>query len=86
MLQCKKIPQPYEGKVSVKGIIYYPDNRHDLDESLILDGLQHAGIIKNDRQVRYKEFTRGIDAKDPRVSFVIQSYEDEDRGKNMPYL
>lgn len=71
--QCKKIPAPYSGPVSLTAIIHYPDNRHDLDESLLMDCIEKAGIIKNDRQIIKKHIERGkVNPNNPMVCFALK--------------
>ncbi len=69
--QVPKITPLLTAILALKVTIFYATERPDLDESLILDGLQ--GIIyKNDRQVRYKEVIHHIDRKNPRAEIVIK--------------
>lgn len=51
--------------------IYYPSERNDLDESLVLDVLQ-GRVYENDRQVREKHVYHGIDKNDPRVVIELE--------------
>ena len=53
--------------------IYYASRRPDLDESLIMDGLQKAGILKNDRQIKEKHIYNRIDKVRPRAEIEIHS-------------
>lgn len=46
---CAFLP---EDKVRAVFLMRYPDYRRDVDPALILDALQDAGIIPNDRQIR----------------------------------
>ena len=72
--QLKKI---WKGKETLVGSIiltvdiYYPDNRSDLDESLLMDILQKAGVIKNDRQIKEKHIYHEIDKRNPRCEIII---------------
>jgi len=59
-----------EGNVAFEAVIYYASRRPDLDESLILDGLQ-GRVFKNDRQVREKHVFGDVDSKDPRAEIAI---------------
>jgi len=54
--------------------IYYASERPDLDESIILDGLQ-TRIYKNDRQVREKHIYHKIDKANPRAEIVIEPFQ-----------
>lgn len=53
--------------------IYYPNRRKDLDGAAkcLLDSLQEAGAITNDNLLEELILRRHIDAKNPRVEFVI---------------
>lgn len=50
--------------------IYYRTQRPDLDESVILDGLQGL-IYQNDRQIREKHIYHAIDKDNPRAVIEI---------------
>lgn len=57
---------------------FYRDNRTDVDNLIggLLDILQKAGVIKNDRQVWGLEATKsGKCDGDPRVEVLIEPYE-----------
>ena len=41
-----------EAKLGLRCSVQYPDYRHDLDISLVMDALECAGVIWNDRQIR----------------------------------
>lgn len=73
--QAVRRPAPYEGKVFLRAHLVYATERPDLDESLVMDGLEHAKIIKNDRQIRAKFITHGIDRKNPRVEIELYPLE-----------
>ena len=64
------------GQVKVTITIYYASERPDLDESLILDGLQ-GRIYKNDRQVREKHVFHAIDRLNPRTEILIEPRQSE---------
>ncbi|MCI0443012.1 hypothetical protein L0152_07320 [bacterium] len=51
--------------------IYYGSRRSDLDESLIMDLLQKAGVIANDRQIRVKVISGFVDPTNPRAEIEI---------------
>lgn len=52
--------------------MYYRDNRSDLDESLVMDCLQKAGVIKNDRQIKGKRIDHYISKENPRVEIILR--------------
>jgi Holliday junction resolvase RusA-like endonuclease len=53
--------------------IFYPSNRSDLDEAIVLDCMQRSGIIRNDRQIVAKWIRKRIDPVNPRV--VVHAVE-----------
>lgn len=63
--------QPLSGKLSLDAHIYYPSNRQDLDDTLLCDVLQHAGVIDNDRSIVEKHLWKHIDKENPRVELDI---------------
>ena len=61
-----------EGDLNVTIKIYYASRRPDLDESVILDAMQ--GIIyANDRQVKEKHVSWGLDRENPRSEIKIET-------------
>lgn len=46
---CAFLP---EDKVRAVVLVRYKDNRRDVDVSIVMDALQDAGIVPNDRQIR----------------------------------
>lgn len=62
---------PFALPVGVEMTIYYKTQRPDLDESLILDIMQKAGVYVNDRQVREKHIFHGIDKLNPRTEILV---------------
>jgi predicted N-formylglutamate amidohydrolase len=66
---------PITGMLSLTARIFYDSNRPDLDESLLMDILQMAHVITNDRQIIHKAITKGIDPKRPRVECQIEEVE-----------
>lgn len=71
--------------VRVTMTIYYASERPDLDESVVLDVLQakcewtgkhrkviRRGVYFNDRQVREKRITHGIDRTRPRAEILVE--------------
>lgn len=80
--------QRIEGPVKVTLRIFYASERPDLDESVVLDVMQdrytgkgerrtlvQRGVYRNDRQVREKHVTHGIDRKNPRVEVAVEPME-----------
>ena len=65
-IQCPTLDPMFMGDVHVELEIYYASRRPDLDESLILDALQ-GRVYRNDRQVRKKTVTGGVDQERPRT-------------------
>lgn len=59
-----------EGPLSFRGTLYYPDNRSDLDPSLLIDCLQGI-VFKNDRQVKHWDIHHGIDKVNPRAEIEV---------------
>ena len=78
--QCKPRPEDCipEGEVTLTADIYYASQRPDLDESLIMDCIQHAGLLTNDRQIREKHIFHHIDKLHPRVEFTITRRNEND--------
>jgi Holliday junction resolvase RusA-like endonuclease len=64
--QCPQLRPLLEGDLFVEITIYYASRRPDLDESLILDGMQ-GRIYVNDRQVKSKFIEWGLDTSNPRA-------------------
>lgn len=70
-----------EGDLQVKIHIYYASRRPDLDESVILDCLQakykkgeliRRGVYINDRQIKRKLITWGLDKVNPRAEIIVE--------------
>ena len=79
LLQIQKSEKiGYEGPVSLRCRIWHQSRRNDLDVSFLMDLLQDAGVIKNDRQVVHQEAWKGLDRDNPRVVFSIYKAEDTD--------
>lgn len=83
-LQCPNLTPPFDVPVGMHLRMFYPDERSDLDESVVLDALQstfigsgknkrmvRSGCYLNDRLVRGRIVLHGIDAKRPRVEVSI---------------
>ena len=75
--QCPTLDPLMEGDVSVTMTIYYKSRRPDLDESVVLDCMQ-GYIFKNDRQVKEKHITHGLDKLNPRCAISVRTIEESD--------
>tara|TARA_R100000315_G_C5230964_1_gene141991 strand:- start:1527 stop:1901 length:375 start_codon:yes stop_codon:yes gene_type:complete len=60
--------------VEVEMTVFYASRRPDLDESVILDCMQ-GFIYKNDRQVKRKVVTWGLDKENPRSEITVRLME-----------
>ena len=76
--QVQPLPDLMTGRLVVHFDIYYASHRPDLDESLILDGLQGL-IYKNDRQVREKHVYHHIDKFNPRAMVRVVALEPQQK-------
>ena len=72
-LQAPRMPlrEPILGDVLLWCRIHYASRRPDLDESLIMDALQAAEIIKNDRQIKAKVVLWALDRENPRSEIKL---------------
>ena len=70
-LQCPIINPLMEGDIEVEMTIYYASRRPDLDESVILDCMQHK-IYKDDRQVKSKIIRWGLSKSNPRAEIEVR--------------
>lgn len=70
--QAQKTGEPLKGLLSLRATIYYPDNRHDLEDSMLCDALQKAEIIENDRQIVEKILYKKFDKEKPRIELIIE--------------
>ena len=61
-----------EGPVQLSCRIFYSSRRPDLDAALVMDALQAAQVIDNDRQVWDLHATKLIDAANPRVEWSVR--------------
>lgn len=80
LLQAPKLASPISVPVCVEATIHYSSMRPDLDESLILDLMQRAGIYRNDRLVIKKVITRGFDKACPRADIRVYPLDQEGDG------
>lgn len=74
LLQLKKIVGKHkamEQDVVLEATIFYSSRRPDLDESLLMDILQKAGVYTNDRLIKEKHIFWGLDKDKPRVEFAV---------------
>lgn len=60
-----------EKPVGLEIHVFYASRRPDLDISLVMDALQNAEVIKNDRQVHEFFARKLLDKNDPRVEIEI---------------
>lgn len=72
-----KTKRPYQSRVVISMMFYYPDNRrHDLDNSssTVLDQLVRANILKDDswQFVKIGGLDAAIDKQDPRCEIHIK--------------
>lgn len=67
---------PPDAKLYFHATVWQQDLRRDLDCELLPDLLQKFNVIKNDRQIWRKEYTRKIDRDNPRVEFQIGVWAD----------
>ena len=70
-LQVPIQPVLLEGELTAHISIWYPSERNDLDESLVLDVLQ-GRVYENDRQVRERHVYHFIDKANPRVVVLLE--------------
>ena len=52
--------------------IYYSSRRPDLEDSLLMDILQSAGVVKNDRLIFEKHVWKELDRDNPRVVVEVE--------------
>jgi Holliday junction resolvase RusA-like endonuclease len=67
--------QTIEKPCCLEAEIFYASRRPDLDESLIMDVLEKAGVYTNDRLIEEKHIYKHLDKENPRS--VITVYEIE---------
>ena len=72
-LQAPRMPlrEPILDDVLMWCRIHYATRRPDLDESLIMDALQAAEIIGNDRQIKAKLVLWALDRENPRSEIKL---------------
>jgi len=52
--------------------VFYQSRRSDLDVSAIMDGLQAAGVIANDRFIIEQHLYAEVDSANPRVELTVE--------------
>ena len=68
IMQMKTKPDDtIEIECGIDVAVYYSSNRHDLDPALLLDAMQKAGVIRNDRLLVYILARKFIDPVHPRI-------------------
>ena len=70
-LQAPRIDEPILDDVLMWCRIHYATRRPDQDESLIMDALQAAEIIGNDRQIKAKVVLWALDRENPRSEIKL---------------
>ena len=63
---------PLTGDVRLIASIFYRTAASDLDDSMLCNVLQLAGVIESDNQIIQKVLAKHVDAKDPRAVVKIQ--------------
>ena len=72
----KPIPEPAE----LICYVYYGSRRPDLDISLLMDALQAAGVVENDRHIFRIHATKIIDPIFPRIEVTVRPMQEEITG------
>ena len=65
------------GPIIMTATIYYASRRPDLDPSLLMDVLEHAGVYKNDRQIIEQHLIKKLDPVNPRVELLLEELRAE---------
>ena len=65
------------GPIRMTATIYYASRRPDLDPSLLMDCLEHAGVYKNDRQIIEQHLYKKLDPENPRVELLLEELRTE---------
>ena len=75
-LALMQIPQDHRigmtGPIRMTATIYYASRRPDLDPSLLMDVLEHAGVYKNDRAIIEQHLYKKLDPVNPRVELLLE--------------
>ena len=72
--ECKKFKLPYhplQGELLLVAHIFYRTAASDLDDSMLCNVLEQAGVIESDNQIRWKILSKAVDRKDPRVDVML---------------
>ncbi len=77
---CRQVPPEYRGiklgsmqrPLRIVCSVFYQSRRSDLDIALLLDCLQVAEVIRNDRDIIEQHLYAEVDAKNPRVELLIE--------------
>ena len=67
----------YTQPVALYADVYYRSERSDLSSELLMDALENADIIKNDRQIHHQTLTRYVDRQNPRVEWTLTNWDDK---------
>ena len=73
-VECKKLKlpvQPLHGEVLLIATIFYRTSASDLDDSMLCNVLEQAGVLKSDNQISWKILSKAVDRKDPRVEMAL---------------
>lgn len=70
-LRLGSLTEPLAASIKV----FYPSRRSDLDVALVLDCLQSAGVIANDRYIVEQHLFSAVDRVHPRVEIEIRRVE-----------
>ncbi len=81
--QVPKINPLLTGDLVFHCVIYYASRRPDLDESLIMDGLQKR-IYQNDRQLKEKHVFWRLDRINPRAEITLWPSSQPELALNWP--
>ena len=63
---------PIEGDVELGVVVWYATRRPDLDVSLIMDLLQDAAVIQNDRQIKIIRAYHQLDKENSRSLIAVR--------------
>ncbi len=77
---CFQVPQEYRNlrlgslkePLRMVATVYYESRRSDLDVGLLMDCLQVAGVIRNDRDIIEQFLYSAVDAANPRVELSLE--------------
>lgn len=66
---------PLTEPVRLTATLYYQHPNCDLDESLVMDCLQQAGVLTNDRLIKEKHVVWRLDRARPRTECTVEPLE-----------